>query len=72
MQFIMCYVVNVIIGCVYSVISSIIDVILLDYNGISIVLINFEQFGCIVDVMDFINVIKVSLMKMLVILIIFF
>lgn len=32
----------VIIGCVYSVISSIIDVILLDYNGISIVLINFE------------------------------
>lgn len=71
MQFIMCYVVNVIIGCVYSVISSIIDVILLDYNGISIVLINFEQFGC-VDVIDFINVIKVSLMKMLVILIIFF
>lgn len=70
MQFIMCYVVNVIIGCVYSVISSIIDVILLDY-GISIVLINFEQFGC-VDVIDFINVIKVSLMKMLVILIIFF
>lgn len=71
MQFIMYYVVNVIIGCVYSVISSIIDVILLDYNGISIVLINFEQFGCI-DVIDFINVIKVSLMKMLVILIIFF
>lgn len=71
MQFIMCYVVNVIIGCVYSVISGIIDVILLDYNGISIVLINFEQFGC-VDVIDFISVIKVSLMKMLVILIVFF
>lgn len=56
----------------YSVTSSTIDSILLDYNGTSTVPINPEQFGRTADVTDFTNVTKVSPMKTLVILITFF